>query len=119
VIFNTAEREAWEEFADKRRYSGLPPTNSFEEFVYGYRAAGHKLDNKISDIKMKTIHIRISSPSEESAYIVYFNDNKQIAKVEYTGYLNGGGAGEVGEIELAYIPSHVKKAVEIMLEGGE
>ena len=73
---------------------------------------------------MKTIHIRISSPSEESTYIVHINDDKgsgtdSIAKVEYTGYLNGGGAGQVGEIELAYIPSHVKKAVEIMLGDGE
>lgn len=64
---------------------------------------------------MKTIHIRISSPSEESTYIVYINSDKEIAKVEYTGYLNGGGAGGVGEIPLENIPVHVKKAVEIML----
>ena len=64
---------------------------------------------------MKTIHIRISSPSEESTYIVHI-DNNIIAKVEYTGYLNGGGAGEAGEIALGNIPVHVKKAVEIMLE---
>lgn len=63
---------------------------------------------------MKTIHIRISSPSEESTYIVHIND-KEIAKVEYTGYLNGGGGGEVGEIALGNIPMQVKKAVEIML----
>ena len=67
---------------------------------------------------MKTIHIRISSPSEESTYIVHINDNS-IAKVEYTGYLNGGGAGGVGEIPLQNIPVHVKKAVEIMLGDGE
>lgn len=65
---------------------------------------------------MKTIHIRISSPSEESTYIVHINSDNSIDKVEYTGYLNGGGAGEVGEIELGNIPVYVKKAVEIMLE---
>lgn len=68
---------------------------------------------------MKTIHIRICSPSEESTYIVHINEGKSgtdsIAKVEYTGYLNGGGAGGVGEIPLQNIPVHVKKAVEIML----
>lgn len=69
---------------------------------------------------MKTIHIRISSPSEESTYIVHIDAEKgsgtdSIAKVEYTGYLNGGNAGEVGEIALQNIPVHVKKAVEIML----
>ena len=64
---------------------------------------------------MKTIHIRISSASEESTYIVHINDDKEVAKVEYTGYLNGGGGGEVGEIKLGNIPVHVKKAVEIML----
>lgn len=72
---------------------------------------------------MKTIHIRISSPSEESTYIVHINDKgsgtDSIAKVEYTGYLNGGGAGEVGEIALGNIPVHVKKAVEIILGDGE
>lgn len=68
---------------------------------------------------MKTIHIRISSPSEESTYIVHINANKEIAKVEYTGHLNGGGAGEVGQIALGNIPVHVKKAVEIMLEREE
>lgn len=67
------------------------------------------------DTKMKTIHMRISSPSEESTYIVHINTEKEIAKVEYRGYLNGGGAGEVGEIPLGNIPMHVKKAVEIML----
>lgn len=65
---------------------------------------------------MKTIHIRISSPSEESTYIVHIDDDKSVAKVEYAGYLNGGGAGEVGEIALGNIPVHVKSAVEIMLE---
>ena len=64
---------------------------------------------------MKTIHIKTSSPSEESTYIVHIDDKNSIAKVEYTGYLNGGGAGEVGEIPLQNIPVHVKKAVEIML----
>lgn len=71
---------------------------------------------------MKTIHIRIYSPSEESTYIVHINDDKRsgtdsIAKVEYTGYLNGGGAGEVGEIALGNLPVCVRKAVEIMLGG--
>jgi len=64
---------------------------------------------------MKTIHIRISSPSEESTYIVHINTDNTIAKVEYIGYVNGGSAGEVGEIALGNIPVHVKKAVEIML----
>lgn len=39
MIFNTEEREAWTEFATARRYSGLPPTNSMEAFIEGYRAA--------------------------------------------------------------------------------
>lgn len=65
---------------------------------------------------MKTIHIRISSPSEESTYVVHVNDDKNVAKVEYTGYLNGGGAGEAGEIAVGNLPVCVRKAIEIMLE---
>lgn len=65
---------------------------------------------------MKTIQIRISSPSEESTYIVHINDDKEVAKVEYTGYINGGGAGGVGEVEIENLPVCVRKAVEIMLE---
>jgi hypothetical protein len=64
---------------------------------------------------MKTVHIRISSPSEESTYIVHINDDKSVAKVEYAGYLNGGGAGEVGEVKIENLPVCVRKAVEIML----
>lgn len=87
MIFNTEEREAWTEFATARRHSGLPPTNSMEAFIEGYRTG------KIARASSKWIDTKSGEELKNllryKGVPFYNRDSDEILRIKYYQDVDG------------------------------